>query len=130
MPAIDFRQVRAMVSMKEVLDLLGFVAVVRHGNQLRVACPLHEPTTPTSRVFSVNLAKNNFQCFKCKAAGNQLDLWAKATKQHVYEAALDLCTRLNREVPWLKAEQRRGTRKEPAAMDSPDCSAIEDASSG
>jgi len=35
----------------------------------------------------------------------QLDLWARATKQQLYEACVDLCRRLHRDVPWLKAEQ-------------------------
>jgi DNA primase len=55
-----------------------------------------------SRVFSANLAKRAFRCFKCGAAGNQLDLCAKAVKKPLHEAALELCARLNREVPWLQ----------------------------
>src|SRR5262245_13954821 len=105
MPAIDFRQLRTIVSMKEVLDLLGFVSLSGAANQLRGACPLHESTSATSRVFSVNLAKNTFQCFKCKASGNQLDLWAAVTKQKLFDAALDLCNKLNRPVPWLNPEE-------------------------
>src|SRR4249920_1311738 len=45
MPAIDFRQLRALVSMKEVLELLGFVPLSRAANQLRGAWPLHESTS-------------------------------------------------------------------------------------
>ena len=110
MPGIDYRQVRSVVAMSEVLSLLGFAAVASTGDQLRGPCPLHESEAPKSRVFSVHLAKNTFQCFQCKAAGNHLDLWAAATKQPIYAAALDLCNRLQRPVPWLTPEQRRGTR--------------------
>jgi len=73
---------------------------------------LHESRSDGSPVFSVNLAKNAFQCFKCRVVGNQLDLWALATNQQLYDACLDLCRRLHRDVPWLKAEQGRGTRCE------------------
>jgi hypothetical protein len=69
MPRIDFRAVRSLVSMAEVLQLLGFEARLVRGNQLRGPCPLHG-SAESSRVFSVNLAKNTFQCFKCGAAGN------------------------------------------------------------
>ena len=93
-----------MVSMKDVLDLLGFVTVTVSANQLRGPCPLHRSDSSKSRIFSVNLAKNTFQCFKCRAAGNHLDLWVAATKQRIYEATLDLCNRLNRPVPWLDPE--------------------------
>ncbi len=63
MPGIDFRELRKLVSMAEVLTLLGFEPHERSGVQLRGACPLHE-SSAGSRVFSVNLAKNTFQCFK------------------------------------------------------------------
>jgi DNA primase len=87
--------------MAEVLGLLGFDARRSSGQQLRGPCPLHG-SDDGSVVFSVNLAKNTFQCFKCRAAGNHLDLWASVTKQSLYETALDLCRRLNRDIPWLR----------------------------
>jgi DNA primase len=111
MSAIDFRQVRALVSMAEVLALLGYGARSHLGQQLRGPCPLHG-SAPSSRVFSAHLGKNAFRCFKCGAAGNHLDLWAQATHQPLYQAALDLCRRLGREVPWLTADQRSGTGKQ------------------
>ena len=110
MPGIDFRQLRASIGMAEVLALIGFVPRSSAGAQRRGGCPLHGSEAPTSRVFSVNLARHSFQCFKCGQAGNQLDLWAAFTKQPLYEAAIDLCQRLNYTIPWLAPEQRRGTR--------------------
>ena len=104
MPSIDFRQVRAMVTIAEVLDVLGFTVVTRTGGQVRGACPLHASTNSSkSRSFSANLDRNTFQCFNCGTSGNQLDLWAKATKQPVYEATLYLCARLNKQPPLLTA---------------------------
>ena len=101
---------RSTVSMSEVMALFGLAAAASRGNQLRGPCPLHGSASAKSRVFSVNIAKNTFPCFKCKAAGNHLDLWAAATKQALYDAAIELCRRLNRLIPWLSPEQRRGTR--------------------
>jgi DNA primase len=102
MPAIDFRELRALVSMQEVLNLLGFVPLSSSGVQVRGRCPLHSTSEGgNSRSFSAHLTGNKYQCFKCGAAGNHLDLWAKATKQTVYAAALDLCERLGRDIPWL-----------------------------
>jgi DNA primase len=100
MPGVDFRALRAGIAIGEVLSLLNFDARAGFGEQVRGPCPLHD-SAETSRAFSVNLAKHAFQCFKCGARGNQLDLWAAATKQSLYEAALDLCRRVNRDVPWL-----------------------------
>jgi hypothetical protein len=39
--------------------------------------------------------------FKCAASGNQLDLWAQASRKSLFDAALDLCTHLNKEAPRL-----------------------------
>lgn len=78
---IDFRELRALISMAEVLELMGFQAREASGQQRRGPCLLHG-SDESSRVFSVNLAKNALQ------------------------AALDLCQRLNREIPWLKSAQR------------------------
>jgi transposase len=101
---IDYRQLRSLVSISEVLDLLGFQATTRRGDVVRGGCPVHDSKSPTSRVFSVHLTKNLFRCFKCQAAGNHLDLWVAATRQPLYQAALDLCQRLQRPVPWLGTE--------------------------
>ena len=109
MPGIDFRQVRADVAMAEVLELLGFVSLERAGDQVRGQCPLHEPSrSGKHRSFSAHLRRHLFQCFQCGASGNQLDLWAKATKQSTLAAAVDLCTRLHKHTPWLgnATEQR------------------------
>ena len=102
MPSIDFRQLRATVTIAEVLELLGLVATVRTGDQVRGVCPLHvSANAGKSRSFSVNLSRKTFQCFKCGATGNQLDLWAKATKLSIDEAARNLCDRLNKKPPLL-----------------------------
>src|SRR5271163_4935240 len=100
MSGIDFRQLRAAVSMGQVLELLGFVVVERSGDQVRGECPLHEPSERgIHRSFSAHLGRHMFRCFKCGASGDHLDLWARASKKPVYEAALDLYTRLNKEPP-------------------------------
>jgi hypothetical protein len=97
---IDFAALRAVVSLAAVLHLLGFRARSSAGAQQRGPCPLHGSTSPTSRVFSANLETHTFQCFKCGAHGNALDLWAAATHRDSYDAAVDLCERLNLPVPY------------------------------
>jgi len=62
---------------------------------------VHRSTSPHGRSFSANLRKNMFRCFTCHAQGNQLDLWAAATQQELYDAAVDLCDQLSHEVPCL-----------------------------
>lgn len=51
MPGIDYRQLRADITMAEVLELLGFVVVERRGHQVRGQCPFHEPCTRQTPLF-------------------------------------------------------------------------------
>ena len=109
-PAIDFAAVRAAITMAAVLQLLGFQANSTRGAQQRGPCPLHGSTSGTSRCFSANLDDNVFHCFKCGRSGNALDLWAQATKQTPYDAAIDLCDRLHIPLPTLPPSHGTGKR--------------------
>jgi hypothetical protein len=135
MPSIDFSELRASIAMSSVLDLLGFVPTERSGDQLRGPCPLHGSMSPDSRSFSVNPRKNSFRCFKCGAAGNQLELWATAQKLPIYEAALDLCQRLGLAVPerlHQRASPRseKGIRKDCDAWAFDSCEAVVHSTAG
>ncbi len=122
-PALDFAAVRAAVTLTAVLGLLGFQprsSHGAHGAQQRGPCPLHGSTSATSRCFSAHLDKHTFHCFKCGRSGNALDLWAQATRQSVYDAALDLCQRLGIPLPTLPPRTRNG-EEEPVAPVSTTC---------
>jgi putative transposase len=113
-PAIDFEAVRAVLTLAAVLQLLGFQANSTRGSQQRGPCPLHGSTSGTSRCFSANLDEQVFHCFKCGRSGNALDLWAAARQQTPYDAAVDLCARLNIPLPVLLPE-KRNREEEPVA---------------
>jgi transposase InsO family protein len=115
-PAIDFTAVRAAVTMAAVLDLVGFQARTSYGTQQRGPCPLHGSTTGTSRCFSANLAQHTFHCFKCGRSGNALELWAQATRQSIYDAAVDLCRRLGMAVAPLPPPLPRSRNREEASV--------------
>jgi DNA primase len=102
MAGVDYRAVRAAVSMAEVLHLLEYVPAQSCGSQLRGPCPVHGSRSTSSRVFSVNLKINVYQCFKCGSAGNQLDLYAAVTKMSLFEAAVSLCEKLHHPIPWIQ----------------------------
>ena len=116
-PPIDFAAVKASVALAEVLDLLHFTPTTRKGAQQRGPCPVHgsAPAARPSRSFAANLTDNCFHCFKCGAQGNALDLWAKVTKQNIYDAAVDLCRQLGRPVPLKIAPSHhpRNRKEEP-----------------
>jgi DNA primase len=96
MPGIDYREARARLRLAEVLELVGFEASRRRGEQVRGSCPLHRRRSTRSRSFAADLGKGLWHCFGCGAGGNGLDLWAQVTRQDVYEATIDLCRQLGR----------------------------------
>jgi CHC2 zinc finger len=100
-PGIDFNRLRAEITMEQVLNLLGFQPARRTGDQWYGCCPLHGSTSGRCQCFSVNVAISRYCCHRCHSQGNQLELWAAAGKLPLYQAAIDLCHALGREVPWL-----------------------------
>jgi len=100
-PGVDFNVLRAEITMEQVLGQLGFRPAGRSGKQLHGPCPVHGSTSPRSRTFSVNLEAGRYCCHKCHSRGNQLELWAAVRGLSLYEAAVDLCRALGREVPWI-----------------------------
>ena len=51
---------------------------------------------------AMRMALGRYYCHRCHRHGNQLDLWAAATRLPLHRAAIDLCRRLGREVPWIQ----------------------------
>ena len=102
MPGIDFSLLRNEISMAQVLDLLDYTPLRRIGDQLRGPCPVHGSNSSRSRVFSANLSKNAYRCFRCGSTGNQLDLWMAVRSVTVYVAAVDLSERLGVQIPWIE----------------------------
>jgi len=108
MPLLDLRRARAEVRLEDVLRLLDWTARRRVGAQVRGACPVHRSQSPTSCVFAAQRERGIWQCFRCGAGGNALDLWAQVTGQGIYQAVLDLYGRLGRALPWLPAADAKG----------------------
>ena len=101
MPGVDFNVLREEISMEDVLNQLEFEPTTRTGTQLHGPCPVHGSTSPKSRSFSVNLEQGRYYCHKCESKGNQLELWAAVHKLPFYDAAIDPCRALGREVPQI-----------------------------
>jgi DNA primase len=120
-PAIDFAAVRAAITIAQVLMLLGFTPRSDHAGQQRGACPLHSSTGGTARCFSVNTNAHTFHCFKCGRSGNALDLWAETNRLSIYDAAIDLCQRLNVPLPTLAPPPTANREEETVAANSSTC---------
>jgi DNA primase len=103
-PGVDFNRVRTEITVEQVLSLLGFEPASRSGAQWYGRCPLHESRPGRrgrDRSFSVNVALGRYYCHSCRSHGNHLDLWSAATKRPLHQAAIDLCRRLGRDIPWI-----------------------------
>jgi transposase-like protein len=120
-PAIDFAAVRAAITITQVLMLLGFTPRSDQAGQQRGTCPLHGSTQGAARCFSVNTNAHTFHCFKCNRSGNALDLWAHANRLGIYDAAIDLCQRLNIPLPTLTPPPTANREEETVASGSSTC---------
>jgi hypothetical protein len=120
-PAMDFAAVRAAITIAQVLSLLGLRPRSDHAGQQRGACPLHGSSSGTARCFSVNTHAHTFHCFKCGRSGNALELWAAAQRLSIYDAAVDLCQRLNITLPTLAPPPTANREEEPVACGPRTC---------
>jgi hypothetical protein len=86
---VDFRTVKAAVTMQMIFDRYG-VVMKKSGQELRGKCPIHRGSN--NKHFTANVTKNVFKCFlaQCGAHGNVLDFVAAMEHCSVREAAVKL----------------------------------------
>lgn len=96
---IDFAAIKQQISIAQVLELISWEPTAQSSDQQRGPCPVHKSSSVGIRSFSVNTARDIYQCFSCGSQGNQLDLAAELFELPLYEAAREVCRRLGIEVP-------------------------------
>ena len=85
---VDCKAVKAAVSMEQILGRYQVNWLRKKNDELQGRCPIHQGKGQSS--FHVNLTRNAFHCFSCKAHGNVLDFVAAMAKCRVRDAALKL----------------------------------------
>lgn len=86
---IPFAEVKRAVSLEAILTRYGLLEnLARKGRNLVGPCPFCKGAS--GRQFQVNLVKNAWYCFGCKAGGNILDFVAKKEGVSIRTAALRL----------------------------------------
>jgi DNA primase len=85
---VDFKAVKAAVSIEAVLERYGVNWLRRKGDELRGRCPIHKGEGENT--FHVSIAKGAFHCFSCKKRGNVIDFVAAIEGCTVRDAALKL----------------------------------------
>jgi DNA primase len=86
---VPFAEVKRAVSLEAVLERYELLpSLTRKGMNLAGPCPFCKGSS--GRQFQVNLVKNAWYCFGCKAGGNILDFVAKKEEVSIRTAALKL----------------------------------------
>ena len=102
MAGVDFEVLRREIAIGQVLDLLRWEPIASNEPQQYGPCPLRDRKTEReARCFSVNLRLSRFHCHACHRYGNSLELCADVRETSIYDAAIDLCRQLGRDVPWI-----------------------------
>jgi len=107
---VDFKTVKTAVNMEMILGRYQVNWLRKNGDELRGRCPIHEGEGADT--FHVNVAKNAFHCFSCKARGNVLDFVAAMEKISVRDAALKLAE-------WFTIRQPESPTPEKAKLGKP-----------
>jgi len=112
---VDFKAVKAAVSILQVLERYGIAETFKHsGDSLSGRCPLHDGQNPTQ--FRVSIGKNCWHCFgRCNDGGNVLDFVARKENISLRKAALLLCEWFDpptEEKPSGKVDRKPSDQKE------------------
>ena len=91
---VDFKAVKAAITMEQVLEHYGILDQFKRGtDSLSGACPIHKGSNPTQ--FRVSISKNIWNCFsECKHGGNVLDFIARMDDVSILAAA-------NKAIEWF-----------------------------
>ena len=107
---VDFRTVKAAVTMRMALDHYGVNWLRKRGDELRGRCPIHKGEGTDT--FHGNLVKNAFQCISCESRGNVLDFVAAMEQCTVREAAVKLAE-------WFSVTANNGQRPPATKKSAP-----------
>ena len=86
---VDFKEVKRVVTMSMLVNHYGIDWLREKEDELWGRCPIHAQAKG-ERSFHINLKKNVFNCFSCKARGNVLDFSMAMEGISVRAAALKL----------------------------------------
>jgi DNA primase len=118
---VDFKAVKAAVTMEMVLGRYGVNWLRKNGEELRGRCPIHHGEGQST--FHASLTKNAFNCFSCKARGNVLDFVAAMEKCSVRDAGAKLMEWFSisatQEADGKKTTAKEERGAEPAAVNKP-----------
>jgi DNA primase len=116
---VDFKAVKAAVTMEQVLEHYGLLDKFKRGaDSLSGACPIHKGSNPTQ--FRVSISKNIWNCFsECKHGGNTLDFIARMDDVSIHAAALKAIEWFNLDPEAMSASEAEETPGDAPKSDTP-----------
>jgi DNA primase len=118
---VSFAEVKRAVSLEAILERYELLEnLARKGRNLAGPCPFCKGAS--GRQFQVNLVKNAWYCFGCKAGGNILDFVAKREGVSIRTAALKIDSWFELglvEEKKTQAEAPAAPAETPAASEAP-----------
>jgi DNA primase len=116
---VDFKAVKAAVTMEQVLEHYGLLDKFKRGaDSLSGACPIHKGSNPTQ--FRVSISKNIWNCFsECKHGGNTLDFIARMDDVSIHAAALKAIEWFNLDPEAMSANEAEETPGDAPKSDTP-----------
>ena len=119
---VDFRAVKAAITMEQVLEHYGILDKFKRGSDsLSGPCPIHKGSNPTQ--FRVSISKNIWNCFsECKHGGNVLDFITRMEDVSIHAAALKAIEWFNLDLEAMSAgagEEPGETSEAAKASDAP-----------
>lgn len=108
---LDFGQLRRMVTIAQVLELIGWGPRSARGSKWRGPCPIHDEPNARCRTFAVEIDKNVYCCHSCGSKGNVLDLWVALRREPLLPAAWALIQSFGLEPPVLNEKEDRQDAK-------------------
>jgi DNA primase len=105
---VDFKAVKAAITMEQVLQHYGLLDQFKRGtDSLNGPCPIHKGSNPTQ--FRVSTSKNIWNCFsECKHGGNVLDFIAEMEHVSIHAAALKAIEWFNLDPEAMAANNGKG----------------------
>ena len=109
---VDFRAVKAAITMEQVLGHYGLMDKFKRGtDSLNGPCPIHGGSNPTQ--FRVSISKNIWNCFsECKHGGNVLDFIARMEDVSIHGAAVKAIEWFSLDPEAMSAETGKATQEE------------------
>jgi len=115
---VDFKAVKAAITMEQVLQHYGLLEKFKRGtDSLNGPCPIHKGSNPTQ--FRVSISKNIWNCFsECKHGGNVLDFIAEMENVSIHAAALKAIEWFNLDPEAMAANSDKGESGETERLAS------------